>query len=122
MDSTGIACSRRFRPKSGANDLSMKSNRKTGKHGLTPALVGTGIFVLVLFMAEFFFQTWCGVQCIRTGYELTRVETEHRNLLAMQKNLKIEWVRLKSPEVLGRVAGERFGLTIPAPDQIVVVP
>ncbi len=100
----------------------MRINRRIPSRGLTPGMMGMGILVLILFMAEFFFQTWCGVQCIRTGYELTEMETRRRELMAMQKNLKIEWIRLKSPQVLGRIAAEQFGLTIAGPDQIVMVP
>jgi hypothetical protein len=75
----------------------------------------------VFFIIGFFFKTWCGVQCIRTGYEITTALQEQQKLLDMQKNLTIEWCRIKSPQVLGKTANEQFGLTVPLPEQIIVV-
>jgi hypothetical protein len=75
----------------------------------------------VFFIIVFFFKTWCGVQCIRTGYEITNALQEQQRFLDMQKNLTIEWSRLKSPQVLGKTANEQFGLIVPAPEQIIIV-
>jgi hypothetical protein len=75
----------------------------------------------VFFIIGFFFKTWCGVQCIRTGYEITAELQEQQKLFDMQKNLTIELCRLKSPQVLGKTANEQFGLTVPLPEQIIVV-
>jgi cell division protein FtsL len=75
----------------------------------------------VFFILGFFFKTWCGVQCIRTGYEITAALQEQQKLLDMQKNLTIEWGRLKSPQILGKTANEQFGLTVPTPEQIIIV-
>jgi hypothetical protein len=75
----------------------------------------------VFFIVGFFFKTWCGVQCIRTGYEITTALQEQQKLLDMQKNLTIEWGRLKSPQVLGKTAYEQFKLIVPAPEQIIIV-
>ncbi len=59
---------------------------------------------------------------MRTGYEIAEAIVQQQQLLNIQENLKIELVRLQSPQILGKVAKEQFGLTIPKPDQIVVVP
>jgi hypothetical protein len=75
----------------------------------------------VFFIIGFFFKTWCGVQCIRTGYEITSALQEQQKLLDMQKNLTIEWGRIRSPQVLGKTANEQFGLIVPAPEQIIIV-
>jgi hypothetical protein len=93
---------------------------------IKPKLIATrGIWIActltIFFIAGFFFKTWCGVQCIRTGYEITNALQEQQKLLDMQKNLTIEWGRLKSPQVLGKIANEQFGLTVPTPDQIIIV-
>jgi cell division protein FtsL len=81
----------------------------------------TAGILTVFFIMGFFFKTWCGVQCIRSGYEITSALQEQQKLLDMQKNLTIEWGRLKSPQVLGKIANEQFGLTVPAPEQIIIV-
>jgi hypothetical protein len=93
---------------------------------IKPKLVSSKDFwiastLTIFFLVGFFFKTWCGVQCIRTGYEITAALQDQQKLLDMQKNLTIELGRLKSPQVLGKTANEQFGLTVPVPEQIIVV-
>jgi len=96
-------------------------NKKIKPALITPKMFWSATVLMVIFIISFFFRTWCGVQCIRTGYEITNALNEQQKLLDMQKNLTIEWVRLKSPQVLGKIANEQFGLTVPDPDQILIV-
>ncbi|MDZ7830884.1 MAG: hypothetical protein U5L07_03950 [Desulfobacterales bacterium] len=102
------------------------SGRKNGKSaasgGLTSRVIGICLLLLFIFIFEFFFRTWCGVQCIRTGYEITDAMEHQEALLDMKKNLKIELARLTSPQNLGRIAEARFGLETPSPEQVVVMP
>jgi len=100
----------------------MKFNKKSKPNILTPRMIAVSFVFLSVFMVEFFFKTWCGVQCIRTGYELTDTMNKQQSLMNMQKNLKIELVHLYSPQVLVKTAKEKFGLTIPEPDQVIVIP
>ena len=62
------------------------------------------------------------MQCVRTGYEITKASTKQRNLIITQESLKIELAHLQSPEVLLHIAQERFGLGIPGPDQVIILP
>ena len=101
---------------------SRKNGKTAAKAGLTSRVVGICLLLLFVFIFEFFFRTWCGVQCIRTGYEITDAMERQEDLLDMQENLKIELARLTSPETLGRIAETRFGLVTPGPDQVVVMP
>lgn len=100
--------------------------RKSGKNGAktssTSRVIGICLLLLFIFIFEFFLRTWCGVQCIRTGYEITGAMDRQEDLLDMQKNLKIELARLTSPQSLGRIAEARFGLETPKPEQVVVMP
>lgn len=100
----------------------MKFNRKSKPNIFTPRVIAVGFVFLSVFIIEFFFKTWCGVQCIRTGYEITDALNKQQNLLNMQKNLKIELVHLRSPQVLMKIAKEKFELTIPEPDQVIIIP
>ncbi len=100
----------------------MKINKKSRKNILTSRVIGVSFIFLSIFIVEFFFKTWCGVQCIRTGYEITNALNRRKSLICMQKNLQIEIAHLKSPQVLGKIAKKRFGLTIPGPEQIVIIP
>ena len=96
-------------------------NKKIKPRLTTPRDVFIASVLTVCFLIGFFFKTWCGVQCIRTGYEITSALQEQQKLLNMQKNLTIELGRLKSPQILGKTANEQFGLTVPVPEQIIIV-
>jgi cell division protein FtsL len=100
----------------------MNQNRKLKPKLLTPRVVLMGLMFLLLFVGEFFFKTWCGVQCIRTGYEISDALNKQDRLANIQKNLKIELVHLKSPQVLMKIAKEKLDLTIPNPEQVIVIP
>jgi cell division protein FtsL len=100
----------------------MKTNKKSRNNILTSRVVGVSFIFLSIFIVEFFLKTWCGVQCIRTGYEITNALTNRQNLICTQKNLQIELAHLKSPQVLGKIAKKRFGLTVPGPEQIIIMP
>jgi len=102
--------------------ISRKNGRADAGVGLTSRVVGICLLLLFIFIFEFFFRTWCGVQCIRTGYEITDAMERQETLLDMQKNLEIELARLTSPQTLGRIAEARFGLVTPNPEQVVVMP
>ena len=53
------------------------------------------------------------------GYELGRLETEHRQLLADRDRLNLEVATLRSPGRLERFARERLGMAPPAPGAVV---
>jgi len=75
-----------------------------------------------IFIVAFFLKTWCGVQCIQTGYEISVAMNKQQNLMNMQKNLKIELVHLRSPQILMKIAKEKFELIIPKPGQVIIIP
>ncbi|MDP7354209.1 MAG: hypothetical protein QGE94_03925 [Desulfobacterales bacterium] len=74
-----------------------------------------------IFIAELFFYTWCRVQNVRVGYEISKKRDKHQNLLTLQNNLEVELASLRSPERLSEIAKHRFNLTVPTPEQIIVV-
>lgn len=100
----------------------MSLNRKSKPKILTPMVVAAGLLLLSVFIVEFFFKTWCGVQCIRTGYAITEARNTQEELLNMQKNLKIELAHLNSEEILMPIARDKFKLTIPETEQIIILP
>jgi len=91
-----------------------KRNRKQGA-------IGIWILLMSIFIAELFFYTWCRVQNVSVGYEISKKRDKYQNLLTLQNNLKVELARLGSPERLSEIAKHRFNLTIPTSEQIIVV-
>jgi len=98
------------------------NRRKSAKRTVGPRRILLWTTLLVVFMVELLFYTWCRVQCTRIGYEITEADKTRQNLITMQNQLKIELAHLKSPERIENIARNRLGLTMPRPEQTVVVP
>lgn len=75
----------------------------------------------VVFMAELLVYSWCRVQYVQTGFEITEARKEHQRLIAAQNELRVEDARLRSPERIRQLAQER-GLIMPNSSQVFVLP
>lgn len=97
----------------------MALNRKKKDPLFTPRTALAGFLIMLILLAEVFFDTWCAVQCRRAGYEIVRAENQGKELEEMQRKLEIEIIHLKSPSVLGVRAKTELGLITPRPGQII---
>ncbi len=79
------------------------------------------LLVLLIFVGEFFFYTWCRVQCVRLRYDINTEKETATILAAEAKDLKIEIARLGSPARIMAIAKQK-GLVMPTTDQIVILP
>lgn len=80
------------------------------------------ILLLLLFVAGLLAYTWCRVQYVKVGYELSQVTERHDALVTVQNNLKVELARLKSPARIEKIAKDKLGLITPTPDQVITLP
>ena len=64
------------------------------------------------------FHVWSRTRVQAAGYELGRLESEHRQLLAERDRLNLEVATLRSPGRLERFADERLGMAPPAPGAV----
>jgi len=85
-------------------------------------LTGVWFVLLLIFIAELFSYTWCRVQCVRIGYEITKEINNNQRIITLQNNLKIELARLKSPKRLAEIASLKLNLTRPTPKQVIIIP
>ncbi|MGD8513259.1 MAG: hypothetical protein PVG85_04845 [Deltaproteobacteria bacterium] len=79
------------------------------------------VVLIVVFMAELLVYSWCRVQYVHTGYEITEARQEGQVLIALQDKLKVEEAHLRSPERIRGIA-EKRGLRIPDPRRVFVMP
>jgi cell division protein FtsB len=80
------------------------------------------VLILSLFIGELFFYTWCRVQCVQVGIAISSERRKQQELVTMQNSLKIELARLKSPELIIRLANQELGLVMPNPQQAIILP
>lgn len=95
--------------------------RPRRNHRKKRSTVRIWIVFMLVFIVELFGYTWCRVQCVETGYKIALEKKNHQRLTALQKDLKIELARLKSPDRIARIAKTQLGLAIPEPKQVVVI-
>ena len=75
-----------------------------------------------LVYGELLVYTWSRLQCIQVGYEISAETEKHAERIAVQKNLRIELARLRSPKRIAKIAQEYLGLVPPSPEQIISIP
>ena len=93
-------------------------NRITKKKAPTrsPLIIGLWVVMMAALVGELFFSAWCRVQYARTGYDITTMIAQNRELFTAQRNLRIELERLKSPQRIEAKA-LALGLMVPTPEQ-----
>jgi cell division protein FtsL len=84
--------------------------------------MGIWMIMMFIFIGELLFYTWCRVQNVQHGYELSRETHNQKQLIAYQNNLKIELARLKSPDRIAQIAKQQLGLIMPTTDKTILIP
>lgn len=78
--------------------------------------------MMFIFIAELLFYTWCRVQNVQHGYEISRETQNQKQLLVYQNSLKIELARLKSPDRIAKIAKQQLNLIMPTTEKTILIP
>lgn len=78
-----------------------------------------GFISLMLAVSLFF--VWSRVQVTGYEYEISRLESELRDLEQESSRLRLEAASLSNPERIERVARQELNLRLPGADQVVTV-
>ena len=78
--------------------------------------------ILVMFIGETLFYTWCRVQCVQVGIAISAEQRKQREIKTLNNSLKIELARLKAPERISYIARRKLGLDMPEPSKTIMVP
>lgn len=65
---------------------------------------------------------WIRLQVVSVGYALADTRQLINALKEEQRTLTVEWETVTAPGRLSQLAGDRLGLSLPRPEQIVVLP
>jgi cell division protein FtsL len=93
---------------------------KTGVHRVR--ITGMWMVMMTIFIIELLFYTWCRVQNVQHGYEISKETKNQKQLITYQNNLKIELARLKSPDRIAQIAKQQLGLIMPTTDKTILIP
>jgi len=80
------------------------------------------MIMMFIFIVELLFYTWCRVQNVQHGYEISREAHNQKQLLVYQNSLKIEIARLKSPDRIAQIAKQQLGLIMPTTEKTILIP
>ena len=94
------------------------TNTRAGRFKTT----GMWMVMMFIFIVELLFYTWCRVQNVQHGYEISREAHNQKQLTAYQNKLKIELARLKSPDRIAQIAKQQLGLIMPTTDKTILIP
>ncbi len=83
---------------------------------------GMWMVMMFIFILELFFYTWCRVQNVQSGYEISREAHNNKQLLVYQNSLRIELARLKSPDRIAKIAKQQLGLIMPTTEKTILMP
>ena len=94
------------------------TNKGTRKFRTT----GMWMVMMSIFIIELLFYTWCRVQNVQHGYDISKETQNQKQLITYQNNLKIELARLKSPDRIAQIAKQQLGLIMPTTDKTILIP
>jgi len=83
--------------------------------------IATSLLASLALIAVLSLYIWCRLTVVRMGYDISRANMERSTLMEENRRLKIEYMRLKSPERIERIASTELGLVHPHQHQIVRV-
>ncbi len=78
------------------------------------------LIVATLTLVALFF-VWTRVQNTRLRRESNRLKQREQEVLAENNRLKLEWARLVSPKRLEDLGKEKYNLSRPKPEQVIVL-
>lgn len=64
---------------------------------------------------------WSRLTVVNLGYEISKASSSRSALIEQNKRLKFEFMKLKSPERIERIASEELNLVHPTGEQIVSI-
>lgn len=94
-----------------------KSAKGSKKSGSTLRVI---LVVATLTLVALFF-VWTRVQNTRLRLEGSRLKKREQEALEENNRLKLEWARLVSPQRLEDLGKEKYNLSRPKPEQVIVL-
>lgn len=80
------------------------------------------LLAIVLGVGLIFVFVWERVDVIRLGYHVERLKQEKVLLERERDELRVKVAALSAPDRIAKLASDKFGMTLPQPGQIVMVP
>jgi len=93
--------------------------RAIDRRGMKQLAAGTLACALLAF--SLLFHAWMRTQVTQEGYRLSRLATEHQQLMRKREELTLQSARLRSPSRIEQLAREELKMGPPSTDRVVVL-
>ncbi len=96
-------------------DVRVRRNLRDMRFFYTAALTSFAVVIAI------FAFLWSRLTVVNTGYEISRANSVRSALSEQNKRLRIEFMKLKSPERIERIASTELDLVHPTGEQIIKI-
>jgi len=80
--------------------------------------ISSAALVAMVIVSVLFLYIWCRLTVVSMGYEISKANKDRSALLERNRRLKIEYMELKSPQRIERIATKELGLVRPSEGQL----
>ena len=92
------------------------------KVALLPSSLKYAILLGGLLLTGVIFYVWLQVQVINLSYDISRAQQQRKELVEINKKLRIQLANLKAPDRIEQIALNQLGLRPPQRGQIEILP
>ena len=97
-----------------------KRTQEPGR-GIPPAIKYALPLALIL-VSGILFYVWLQVQMVGLSYDISKAQNQRKELVEINKKLRIQWASLRSPDRIEQIALNQLGLRPPERGQIEILP
>jgi cell division protein FtsL len=94
-----------------------KNRTRESGRGFSPRVLFAVALIPILAIGLLFY-IWLQVKVVGLGYEISKAQKQKKELVEINKQLRIQWSSLKSPDRIERIALNQLGLRPPDRGQI----
>jgi cell division protein FtsL len=87
-----------------------------------PPAIKYAVPLAFLLVTGILFYVWLQVQMVGLSYEISTAQKQKKELVEINKKLRIQWSSLKSPDRIEQIALNQLGLRPPERGQIEILP
>jgi len=87
-----------------------------------PSALKYAVPLAFIIMTGIIFYVWLQVQMVGLSYEISSAQKQKKELVEINKKLRIQWASLRSPDRIERIALNQLGLRPPERGQIEILP
>jgi cell division protein FtsL len=92
------------------------------KGALLPSGLKYAVLLGGLLLVGVIFYVWLQVQIVNLSYDISRAQTQRKELVEINKKLRIQLANLKAPDRIEQIALNQLGLRPPQRGQLEILP